>query len=171
MNFSLSYSNTFGVTHILLSLQEGLIKHWVKKICTSKGPQGGMYWERKKNHELNVMEYSCTHEKCSESKVSVQTFTYFHILDNPHNFSTFDTGGVEVQARSVAPRPGAPLGLGDRVLHLRKVWGTVCHLTPPQQPQLLQTQQQRVLLFALRPNLQDQNSPTQVRTSFVCYFF
>ena len=59
--------DSFMVTSVF---QEGLIKHWVKKICTSKGPQGGMYWERKKNHELNVMEYSCTHEKCAESKVS-----------------------------------------------------------------------------------------------------
>ena len=61
---------TWFILNYLIYFQEGLIKHWVKKICTSKGPQGGMYWERKKNHQLNVMEYSCTHEKCSESKVS-----------------------------------------------------------------------------------------------------
>ena len=71
-------------------------------------------------------------------------------------------GGVEVQAWGVAPCARAPLGLCDRVLHLRKMRGAFRHLSPPQQPQLLQTQQQRILLFTLWQNIQDQNSLAQV---------
>ena len=78
-------------------------------------------------------------------------------------------GGVEVQAWGVAPCARASLGLCDRVLHLRKMRGAFRHFPPPQQPQLLQTQQQRILLFTLWPNIQDQNSSAQVNINIKKY--